>query len=173
MENLFAQALGIIAATCTIYWMTLKDDKTLKKFSLWGNLIWMSHYFLLSGGLIWGLMNILGIFKSYFSINQTRYIWYGLIFSYGLMWVVLYDWFLYILPVFAWILSTIWMFFYKWVWTRLFIAADSVIWLIYNYSIFSIWWMIMEASLIIILLYNVTKNRTVIWEINCEVISAK
>lgn len=160
------QIFWLLAAALSFYAMSNKCDKRLKSYSVISNLSFIVHYFMLSNGIVWAIMNILWLFKSYFWIKQNKYIAIILIICYITLGIYFYNGFLFIIPVFAGIISTIGLFYFHWVSTRLFIMLDSTIWLFYNYWVFSIGWVIQEVWLLFILGYNIYMHWNEIKKIN-------
>lgn len=156
--NPIAQISGFIWMIFVWIAFLNKDDLITIKFLFIANFFWWIQFLLLESyaGLV---AIIISVLRLYFSMKYKKNI---KVFSFIIAliiitWIIVYDWYFSLLPIlwsFIWAYS---FFFFSGIALRIWCLFISIVWLIYNIHIWSIWWVINEVvveMLIIITLYQ-------------------
>jgi hypothetical protein len=141
-----------------------KDDlKTIKMLFI-ANLFWWFLFFSLESyaGLVAIIISSLRLYLSIkYKKNIKVFLFLLLIIS--ISWIIVYDSYYSLLPIigsFIWAYS---FFFFSWVLLRIWCLALSIIWLIYSMYIWSIWWVLNEIIVEILIIMIIYKYVWINW----------
>jgi hypothetical protein len=156
--NPIAQTSGLIWMICVWIAFLYKDDlKTIKMLFIanifwWILFIWLESY----SGLVAVMISALRLYLSMKYKKNIKVFWF-LIILIVITWILSYDSYYSLLPI-LW--SLIWAYsfiYFSWIILRIWCLFISITWLMYGVCIWSIWWIINEfvvEILILITIYN-------------------
>lgn len=167
LENIFVkeilanplwQWIGILAMIFSILWYTQKDDKKTLQIFLVSNFVWMLHFYFMatfSAMISCGI----AIARCFFSLKYKRNkkIFFWVLAAVLISWVMTYENKLSILPMIASVVSAYWFFFLEKIKLRLFMLISSICWVIFSFWTFSIWWIISDSIVLVVLIFTMIK----------------
>jgi len=148
---ILGQIFWIIAAVITVCAFIYSDkDKTVKLLLAWW-LFWALQFALL-WALSWALISLFWFIRTLLAKkyeNNNRTLWL-MFFVISIISYISYENYLSLLPAVATYIATYALFRLKWTQFRIALIIPTSLWLIYNYSIGSIWWTIREIIILIL-----------------------
>lgn len=159
------QTFGILAMCISILGYSQKDDKKTTKIFIWSSSLWMLHfYFMWTFSAMFSCMVwIVRLFLSLkYKRNKKIFLW--IISATLVFWVMTYEWKLSLLPIIASCVSAYWFFFLERIRLRLFMFVSSLCWVIFSIWSFSIWGIISDSIVLIVLIVTMYKMIKQEWE---------
>lgn len=153
-----AQSIGFVAMICVWIAFLYNDDLKTIKMLLIANLFWWLVFILLDSyaGLIAIIIASIRLILS-IKYKKNLKVFLFLVLGTLIFWFIICDTYISLIPI-IWSLIWIYIFFYfSWIQLRIWCLILSITWLIYNLLIWSIWWVINEIIvelLIIRILYK-------------------
>jgi len=145
------QVFWIIAAIITVSAFVYSDkEKTVKLLLVWW-LFWALQFALL-WAMSWAMISLFGFIRTLLAKkyeNNNRTLWLMFL----IIWIISYisyEDYLSLLPAIATFIATYALFSLKWTQFRIALIIPTTLWLIYNYSVGSIWWTIREIIILIL-----------------------
>lgn len=157
------QIVGFIALFFVFLWFKETDDRRLIIYLTIGSFFWGIHF-----SILWLIaaawINFFDIFKNLLWLKYERntILMSFFIVSYTVIWFISYQYtqeLISLLPTIASILSTIWVFIFRWISLRINLIVVLIIWFIYNSIWGSIPWVTSDIVLIWATLYGISKLR--------------
>lgn len=164
LANPIAQTSGIFGMICIWIAFLYKDDlKTIRMLFL-STFFWWILYFLLES-YAWLVATVISALRLSLSLKYKKNmkVFLFMLAIIAVTWVMSYDWYYSLFPV---IWSLIWaysFFFFSWIILRIWCLSISAIWLVYGIYIWSIWWVINEIVVGILILIAIYKHIWVNW----------
>lgn len=162
--NPIAQTSGFLGMICVWIAFLYKDDLKTIKILFIASIFWWLQYLLLESyaGL---LATIIWALRLYLSMKYKKNIkvFIFMIIVIAITWVISFKDNYSLLPI-LW--SLIWaysFFFFSWIILRIWCLSISIIWLIYGIHIWSIWWVINEVVVEILILFAIYNYIWVNW----------
>lgn len=145
------QTCWVIAAVITVCAFVFSDKDKTVKFLLAGWLFWALQFALL-GAFSGAFISLFGFVRTFLAKkyeNNHRTLWL-MFFIIATISYFSYEWYLSLLPAIASFVATYALFRLQWTAFRMALIIPTSLWLIYNYSVWSIWWTIREIIILIL-----------------------
>lgn len=162
-QDIIWQAIGFIALFFVFLWFKETNDRKLIIYlSIW-SFFWGIHFWLL--GLIAAAgINFFDIFKNLLGLKyeKNKSLMFFFIWSYLVIWIISFYFtqnYISFLPSITSIISTIWVFLFRWIWLRINLLFVLCIWFIYNTAWGSIAWITSDIVLLWATFYGIYKIK--------------
>lgn len=152
------QWVWMIAMLFSILWYAQKDDKNVLRIFIVSNIAWMTHFFFMwtfsamASCAVWVARSFLSL---KYKRNKKIFLW--VISATLVLWIMTFEGKLSILPIIASCVSAYWYFFFDRLKLRIFMFVSSLCWIIFSFWSFSIWWMITDSIVLVILIITMIK----------------
>lgn len=158
LKNPTWQISWIIAMFLSILWYTQKDDKKVIKVFMVSNVAWIIHFYFMwtFSAMIACVIAIARLLLS-LKYKRNKKFFFGILAAILVSWVATYENHLSALPIIASMVSAYGFFFFERIKLRLFMLISSTCWLIFSFWEFSIWWMVSDSVVLIVLIYTLIK----------------
>lgn len=149
-ENIFWQIVWLIAFLISIYNFLFCKDKKFIFFTMVASLIWGIHFYSIWLMVAW-FINLIDVIKNALALkyNKSKKIASLFIVLYIIIWFILFDWYISLIPTMNALLSTYLVFYVRWVWLNIGFMGIVILWGIYNFLGHSIWWLSTDITLLI------------------------
>lgn len=163
IEHPLGQLSWFIAMWIALSWFIQKDDKKTIQIVMFSYIFWIVHFLILevysavATSIIW----LIRIFLS-LKYKKNKRIFWAIIASILVFWVITYEDKLSILPIIGSCISAYWYFFFEKVRLRMFLVISSLFWFTFNLNIWSVGWTINEVvvqSILIITMYKMIREE--------------
>lgn len=145
------QLFWVLAAAITVYAFLYNDKKKILNLLLIGWIFWILQFALL-GAISWALINAFWVIRTllakYHHDDRRLIMFLFLIIS--IISYFTYKWPLSLLPLFATLIGTYALFYYQGVKFRVVLIIPTILWLVYNYYVWSIGWTVREVLILIL-----------------------
>lgn len=156
LANPVAQTIGFIAMICVWIAFLSKDDlKTIKMLFI-ANIFWWILFLLLESyaGLVATIISSIRLYLSIKYKKNVKVFWL-IIMLIIIMWIITCNNYISLLPVLCSLIWTYSFFFFSNLTLRIWCLINSILRFIYHYYIWSIWWVINEIVVQILLLITI------------------
>ena len=133
-----------------------KDDKEVKKYFLISAIFWWAHFYMLwvyswlAAIVIWVARILLSL-----KFKKSKYAFLFIVISTLIIWFFTFDWIVSMLPIVASLTGAYSYFYLEKIKLRLVMAFNSWMYLIYNYFVWSISWVVNEILVQVILGFTI------------------
>lgn len=157
------QICAFIATGIAFYWLTQKDDKQTMKIIMFSAFFWILHWYFMEvySAMIASTIWLVRIFLS-MRYKKNKKVFSLIIITTLTLWIITYENPYSILPIMASMIWAYWYFFFERLKLRIFMFLSSLFWLTFNMNIWSIWWIINDIMVQVILLvamYKIMKEE--------------
>jgi len=158
LGNPLGQTLWLIAFWVSVYNFLYCRDKKFILFALIASIFWGSHFFVL-GLLSAAYINFVDVIKNALALRyeKNKYITLGFIMIYIILSYLTYNWPLSLIPLATAILSTILVFYVRWVYLNTWFMIVIAMWLVYNFTGWSIGGVMTDITLMVSWLIGIYK----------------
>lgn len=164
-QNPLWQTFWILAMLIAFSGLLQKDDKKTMKIIMFSMFFWMLHFYFmwvyaaLVATFIWIIRILLSL-----KYKRNKRIFWAILAATIVWWLMTYENWYSILPIIWSSISAYWYFFFERIKLRFFMFVSSIFWFTFNISTWSIWWIINDFIIQIILIYVMYKMIIKEWK---------
>lgn len=165
------QIFWFAAMFTAFIWLLQKNDRSIVKIVIISSIFWIFHYYFM---WIYSAMALWFVWLARLSLSlrykKNKKVFYWVLFSALVIWLMTYESKLSILPIIGTSISAYWYFFCEWLRLRLVIFFSSIFWLSFNINVGSLWGTLNEIisqCILIFIMYTLIRqddNKIVIIE---------
>lgn len=165
LENPIWQWFWLLAMTIAFIWLLQKNDKRTITVFIFSNLSWALHFYFMwvTSAMV---TNIIWIWRLFLSLKYKRNkrIFFWILAAIITMWILTYEDQVSLLPIIGSCISAYWYFFFERLRLRIFMFVSSMFWITFNTINWSIWWILNEIIVQIILIFTMYRMIKKEWE---------
>jgi len=150
VENLLWQIIWLIAFLVSVYNFLFCKNKKFIVFTMIASGVWWIHFYSL-GLLSAAFVNSVDVIKNALALKYKKSFKIASLFMifYIIIWYFTYSWFIWLIPIITWVLSTFLVFYVRWIWLNLGFMWIVMMWMVYNFVGQSIWWLSTDIVILV------------------------
>jgi hypothetical protein len=152
------QTIWVVAFVFSIYTFMFCKDKRFVFFNMIISIFWWAHFFALWLATA-AYIHMVDILKNALALKfeKNKYLTLGFILVYIVISYFKFDWMISLIPLVTAIISTILVFYVRGVYLNIWFLFVIALWMVYNYTGWSVWWLATDITLMVSWVFWVIK----------------